>query len=77
MLLTVFHCFHLFMPKSESLISLFAQSLFTKEQPLAIRSGCLWRKSEGSDLLFHKRIAISLTKTSDFLEKPISEFPTL
>ena len=57
MFLTVFYCFHLFMPKSERLTSLFAQSLFTKEWPLAIRSGCLWHKSDGSDLLFHKRFS--------------------
>ena len=62
-----FTTFPLFMPKSKSLLSLFAMSLFFKER---------WEQFA----LFHKRIAISLfcsQKTSDSLKKPKSEFPTV
>ena len=44
--------FHLFMLKSKSLLLLFAHWLFFKERQWAIRSGCSWQKSKGSDLLF-------------------------
>ena len=62
-----FTTFPLFMPKSKSLLSLFAMSLFFKER---------WEQFA----LFHKQIAISLfcsQKTSDSLKKPKSEFPTV
>ena len=55
-----FVCFLFFMPKSESILSLFAYSLifkeqlerFPKDQLWAICSGLSWQKSKGSDLLF-------------------------
>ena len=109
----IFHMFFIvfslllpsFMPKSESLKLLFAQSLFFKEQrerfalvhlykraiaikslPLpftterlwAFRSGRSWQKSNGSNSLFFTSESLfHLQKTSNSLEKAMSEFPTL
>ena len=95
MFLTVFP---LFMPQSESLLSLFTHFLFfkerlerfspvsfykrvtmsdslwllmKKERQWAIHSGRSCQKSNGSESLFCSQ------KTSESLEKPMSEFPTL
>ena len=94
--------FLLFMPKSESLPSLFAPSiffkepqepfalvtlhkratirelllsLFTKEQPRAICSCCSLQKSHGSDSLFSRAIALSLTKNERFARKTKEQIP--
>ena len=86
-----FTVFPLFMPKSELLSSLFADSLFTKEQITLVTlfkranlSDSLWslltKEQHDQFALFPERIAISLfrsQKTSDLLKKPKSEFPTL
>ena len=75
MFLTVFLPF---MPKSESLPLLFAQSLFTKEWPWAICSRRSWQKSDGSDSLFFTSVSLFRSqKMSNSLEKQMSEFPTL
>ena len=83
--------FTLFMPMRKSLPSLLTQSLFfksnmsdsitslfTKERPWAICSGCSWQKSAGSNLLFFSSASLFRSqKASESLEKPMSEFPTL
>ena len=96
------------MPKSESLLLLFAlsfffkerrerftlnaldkrvtmkeslPSLFTKERSWAICSRCSWQKSDSKAICSfswaNRYLALSLTITSNFLEKPMSEFLTL
>ena len=55
-------------------------SLFTKELPWVIRSGCSWQKSDtaiGSFSRANLYFTLLLTKTSKSLEKPMIEFPTL
>ena len=83
--------FPLFMPMRKSLPSLLTQSLFfksnmsdsitslfTKERPWAICSGCSWQKSAGSNLLFFSSASLFRSqKANESLEKPMSEFPTL
>ena len=84
--------FPFFMPKSESLPSLFAQLLFFKEQweQLALvtldkratmsylLSLLMTKKSDGSDLLiFTNESLFCSQKMSDLLEKPMSKSPTL
>ena len=77
-ILYVFHCFSLFMPNRELLPSLFALWLFTKEWPWVICSRCSLHKSNASDLLFFKSTLLFRSKrTSNSLEKPKREFPTL
>ena len=61
MFLTVFQCFSIFMPKSESLPLLFALSLFTKERRERFSLG-------------KERFSISLTKNEQFARKSKSEF---
>ena len=57
---------------------LFAQSLFfTKEWPWAIRSGCSWQKSDGSNSLFFKSESLFPSFAHKKRSKPKSEFPTL
>ena len=52
--------------------------LMTKKQLWAIRSGCSWQKSNESNLLFFTSKSFFLSqKTSELLEKLMSEFPTL
>ena len=75
MFLTVFH---LFMPKSESLPSLFAHLLFFFKRPWAIWLGLSWQKSDGRDPLFFTNTSLFRShKTSKSLKKPMSVFPTL
>ena len=77
-ILYVFHCFSLFMPNRELLPSLFALWLFTKEWPWVICSRCSLHKSNASDLLFFKSTLLFRSKrTSNSLEKPKREFPTM
>ena len=52
-------------------------SLFTKEWPWAIRSGCSWQKSDGKDFFFTSESLFCSQKTSNSLEKLMSKFPTL
>ena len=53
-------------------------SLFTKEQLWAIHSGCSLQKGGGNDSLFFTSESLFRSqKTSESLEKPLSEFPTL
>ena len=73
MFLSFFTFFPLFMPKSESLPSLFAQSLITKEWLWAICSRHSWQKSNKSDLLFF--MSESLTKSKQFAQKTIERIP--
>ena len=86
----LFTAFPLFMPKSESLPSLFAPSLFFKEQPWANRSCRSLQKGNRerfAPVTFYKRAtgAISSFSTANrsfahkkkkFAWKPNSEFPT-
>ena len=73
-----FTVFHLFMPKSDSILL-----LFTKERPWAIRShrSLQFKKDWNRTSLFEKEWNTISTfrsqKTSDSLEKPKSEFSTL
>ena len=86
--LYVFHCFSPFMPKSESLLTLFALprsllksnwsdfllSLFTKERSWANPSRCSLQKSDCEQFA---PVALLHKKMSDSLEKPKSKFSTL
>ena len=77
-ILYIFHCFSIFMPNRELLPSLFALWLFTKEWPWVICSRCSLHKSNASDLLFFKSTLLFRSKrTSNSLEKPKREFPTM
>ena len=89
--LYVFLCFPLFMPKSKSLLSLFAPSFFFKERWERFAQVDLYKRATLSKLLlllftkerpwairyFWEQIALLHTKTSNSLKKPKSEFPTL
>ena len=67
------YVFPLFTPKSKSF-----PSLFTKERLWAICLDPSCQKSNGNDeLFFTGESLLRSQKTSDSLEKPMSEFPTL
>ena len=86
MLLTVIHCFSLkFIPKSESLLSLIAQSLSFKERQKRFTLIALYKKATGRKSLPSLLIkewpwtirSRCSQKTSDWLKKLKREFPTL
>ena len=67
----LFTAFTLFMPKSESLPSLFTPSLFFKEGRQRFTLIALYKRATLSESLFRSQ------ETSDSLEKPQVEFPTM
>ena len=83
----VFDCFPLFMSKSKLLPSLFGHSLSFKERLERFAPVVLYKRTTVSDslwslmtkerrerfALFQERIALSLTKTSESLEKQSSQ----
>ena len=78
MFLTVFIWFSAVLsPESVSLMSLFNQSLFKRVTVSDSLRLLMTKEPQERFTHFHERTALSHTKTSDSLEKPMSEFLAL